>query len=244
MTKAPTRWWDGRRGAERFARDKTIVAEEQPELRWVEVDGAMRLEGNFIVKLASGIPERIWVVIVFPVDYPQREPSAFEPKGRFQPQDVVRHFFTANGKCCLWLDVASPWRAGDREALRTFLDQLAVWFHRQLVYDSNPAAGWPGPEYAHSAEAYFQYFLEDWGLSETALVRLGRGFVGRLGSKDPCPCGSNAQYRRCHQPQIDRFRGRVSPELCLRIATFLASIERQALEERLKLAALNGKRTT
>lgn len=222
MTTAPARWWDGRRGAERLARDKVIVAEEQPELRWVEVGGALKLEGNFIVKLASGIPERVWFEILFPSDYPQHEPAAFEPKGRFLPHDVERHFFTANGRCCLWLDVASPWRAGDRDALRTFLDQLAVWFHRQLVYEANPDAGWPGQEYAHSAEAYFQYFLEDWGLSPATLVRLGPGFVGLLGSNGPCPCGSGAQYRRCHQPQIDRFRGPARPGLPEQISALLA----------------------
>jgi SEC-C motif len=230
VSPAPVRWWDGRRGAERLARDKAIVAAEQPELRWVERDDRLKLEGDFAVRLASGFRERISVEILFPDDYPNHEPAAFEPRGRFQPHDVTRHFFTDSGRCCLWLDVASLWQAGDREALRTFLDQLAVWFHRQLVYDANPAAGWPGSEYAHTAEAYFQYFLEDWGLSEEALVRLGPGFIGRIGSKDRCPCGSGAQYRRCHQPQIDRFRGRAVPGLCDGLAIFLVKLGRLARE--------------
>jgi hypothetical protein len=57
------------------------------------------------------------------------------------PADLDRHLLTG-GRCCLWLPLQSRW-TNDRDALLPFLDELAVFFDRQLVYDAT--AGRSGP---------------------------------------------------------------------------------------------------
>jgi hypothetical protein len=208
----PARSWETPRGAERHALDRAIVAAEQPKLEWLEVGTFLALAGRFLVRTQSGIPDEIAVMIAFPPDYPRNEPHIYDAEDRFLPHNGTRHMFT-NGRCCLWLDVASPWEPKDPEGLRMFLDQAAVYFHRQLIFDINPAAGWPGPAWRHDDDAYLDHMLEDWGLKPATLVRLAPGFIGGLGGKDPCPCGSGFQYRRCHQPRIDRFRAKANKAL-------------------------------
>ncbi len=203
------RWWEGRLAA-RFEHDKAIVAEVQPRLRHeVGPYGAMTLVGDVVVKTVSGTPNRIPTRIDFPDDYPRNEPVAHEV-GNLFPHDGDHHFSYSSDQCCLWLDAASPWSPRDPDALRMFLEQLAIFYHRQLMMKADPTLHFPGPWWGHGGEGYLQYLEQEWGLARPVLRRLALGFRGRLYGKAPCPCGSRRQYRRCHQPTIDRFRGRAS----------------------------------
>jgi hypothetical protein len=214
----PRRWWEGA-GSARFKRDRAIVAGEQPGLQIVERDGIMTLEGDVVIRSASGIPDRTPTLILFPPEYPTKEPMAFEPTNRFE-HDGNHHFWT-NAKCCLWLDVATPWNPKDPDGLRMFLDQLALFYERQLIMLMDPTAPWPGGGWDHNEYGYIEFMRQEWGLSETAIRRMASALAGRRHNASPCPCGRRRQYRKCHRSQVDQFRSKALPSMLVRLVDLL-----------------------
>src|SRR5215469_8545188 len=65
-----------------------------------------------------------------------------KPGGRLVDRDLG-----SDGQCCLWLDPESRWDSRESSALRLFLDELAVFFDRRLIYDLTHE--WPGRSYSH-----------------------------------------------------------------------------------------------
>jgi hypothetical protein len=53
----------------------------------------------------------------------------------------------------------TPWSPHDPNALRGFIDQLIVFWDRQLIYDDN--GKWPGPAYDHDEKGYRQFIQEE-----------------------------------------------------------------------------------
>jgi hypothetical protein len=199
-------WFEGA-GRARLEHDRAIVAEEHPGLAYVaHSDGSLALLGDITVKLASGIPRRIETRIEFPPDYPAHEPIAFDMAGRFR-HDADHHFYT-NGRCCLWLDVESRWRPSDSDALRRFLDELQVFFWRQLMMEADPTLPYPGPARGHGVVGYLEHLEERLRMPIRDLPRMIAALSGGTYRNAPCPCGRRVRYRHCHRGAIRRFRDR------------------------------------
>jgi hypothetical protein len=113
---------------------------------------------DLLGRLPSGSPQRIATWIEFPSDYPDHEPLAFETARRFR-HDADHHFY-ANDRCCLWLDVETKWRPGDRDALRRFLDELSLFYYRQLMMEANPRLSYPRLSSGHGVLGYLEYLEE------------------------------------------------------------------------------------
>lgn len=198
------RWYEGA-GAARLEHDKQIVADAQPGLRHILApDGQMTLQGPFVVRTDSGVPHSIETRIDFPNDYPTDEPVAHEIGGRFK-HDGNHHFSYESDQCCLWLDVASPWSPRDPAALGQFLDQLAIFYHRQLQMEADPSLPFPGPAAGHGGLGYIEHLQERWEMSRAALRRMRFALAGQTNPKARCPCGSGRRYRKCHQGEITTF---------------------------------------
>ena len=199
------RWWEDDEGVDRLARDRQIVAEGHPALHHeVQADGGMAVVGDYIFTTDTGQQYRIPTRITFPDRYPTKEPLAFETGKRF-PHEMDRHFYPDTGRCCLWLPVESDWQPGDPEALRTFLDQLGIFYLRQVMLDAGVTDVWPGPQRGHGAQGYVDALVEQWGMREDQVRRMRRALTGKIGRNAPCPCGSRVRFRRCHQGFITRF---------------------------------------
>jgi SEC-C motif len=202
-------WYEKGEGSARLAREKLLVA-EYPTLKYVaeEETGTLSLEGRFAYDSQSGIKDEIKVRVVFPFDYPDREPRAYDSDSHF-PHTLERHFYDdgyADGRCCLWLPPKSKWNPNDPESLRVFLDELAIFFERQLIFDATGT--WPGAEYDHGSNGYLQWIKEILENSEQ-LVEIFSTVLGgsaKLGRNKICPCGSGGKYKRCHLPTIDKIR--------------------------------------
>lgn len=222
-------WWKEGAGRARLLHDRSIVAEVQPGLRHeVQADGHMALVGDVVVITRSGIRHAIPSRIDFPADYPLREPRAHEVSGLFE-HTTARHFYnTPDDLCCLWLDVETPWRRRDPEALRMLLTELAIFYHRQLVYDANPSAGWPGPEQPHGAEAYELYLKTRWRMPDWILRRMSRALAREVYRNARCPCGSRRRYRHCHQQEVLRFLNRAGPNDVEQLVAGLSHLVRAA----------------
>ncbi len=204
-------WFEGA-GQARLEHDQAIVAEDQPALRYIfGRGGSVSLVGDVTFALASGSPQRIATRIDFPADYPAHEPLAFETASRFR-HDADHHFFTNDG-CCLWLDVETKWRPDNPDSLRVFLDELRVFYLRQLMMEADPTLAYPGRSRAHGVEGYLEHLDERLRMSRRDMPRMLRAFVGGVSRNAPCPCGRRVRYRKCHRESIRRFRERANPHI-------------------------------
>jgi SEC-C motif-containing protein len=210
----PIKPWYERDSGVRLAADRALVAGNFPTLAFRIDDKAQMvyLEGPLSIHSDCGIDTSIETRLVFPRTYPDTEPKAFDSAGRFKPhpgKDIKDRHLSSIGQCCLWLPPRSPWSPSDPNALRSFLDQLIVFWDRQLIYDDN--GKWPGPAYDHDEQGYRQFVQEelndDAGLADAlAPLVLGRLFVGR---NQACPCGSFRKFKKCHLWRVEEIRRRV-----------------------------------
>lgn len=201
--RTPIKPWYERENGARYASDRALVAEFYPTLQFRidHSEARVSLEGSIVIRAACGIPTEIATQIKFPWDYPQSEPIAYDSKRRFQPLPpklLVDRHICKDGQCCLWLPPCSLWDPHDQLALRLFLDQLAVFFNRQLIYDIT--ASWPGPEYDHGTKGYVQFIREQLGNDDPLAAALLPAITLRasVGRNACCPCGGGKKFKRCH----------------------------------------------
>ncbi|MFY9619721.1 MAG: SEC-C metal-binding domain-containing protein [Pyrinomonadaceae bacterium] len=214
-------WFERAEGATRLAYDQQLVAREYPSLsfRIDRESGDVYLEGNLVYRSESGIPTEVPVQVNFPFDYPNREPRAFDVAGLFE-HSLDRHFANDEGACCLWLPPKSRWNPSDPDTLLTFLDEVVLFFHRQLIYDATGRKNWPGPQYGHRIDGYEQWIAEVFG-KEDAL----RAFVPilnanlKVGRNDRCPCQSGRKFKRCHAEILEDIRRNVATTILSRLFT-------------------------
>jgi hypothetical protein len=208
--------WYQQDGGARLAQDRACIAEMFPELsyRIDETSERVFLDGTITLLAECGIPTSIAVRVEFPSDYPQGEPRIFEVAGRFTHVSD-RHFF-ADGQCCLWLPPESRWKSNDPDGLCRILEEVAVFFDQQLVYEAEGLDVWPGGQRSHGDEGYLEYLQEVLGGDQQLLAVFAPILAGlkkgHTQSNDPCPCGSRRKYKRCHKQRVEEVRRRMGRE--------------------------------
>lgn len=188
------------------------IASEHASSLVVRIDGdqGVVLEGKlrYAPMVDGGTPEFVRVEVVLSPYHPAVEPSSFDADSRF-PRITKFHKFSGSDRLCLWLPPESEWRDDD-ESLRTYLDQLVVHVHRQLLCEADPTHKWPAEERAHTyAGAYSELLVEALGSFELAERFVGRWRKGEMPTRnDWCPCGSGKKWKRCHLEEIEAFERR------------------------------------
>lgn len=200
----PRPWYERGQG-ERFRHDDAIVRAYYSDLAWrIDADaGKASLVGAVAILEPGGIRTKVAMRIDFPTDYPDSEPAVFETGHQF-PWHQDRHIIPADGQCCLWLGPRSGWQPDDPDVLHAFLDQVALFFDRQLVCDAT--GRWPGEAWQHGVHGYWDFIVEEVGREKAA-----DWFVAgvSLGRNTPCPCGSKRRYKRCHLPGFEALARRI-----------------------------------
>ena len=156
----------------RLIADRPLMAEHYPELGFGSdpVTGLEAFEGILpLVARRSGVVRRIPVRIVFPRSYPDEEPRAFDYTHKFLPHTSLRHFYTADGRCCLWLPWDSKWQAYQSNVLLDFMAHLATFFNHQLLFDVS--GKWPVPARGHGRDGYREFLVEKLGISQEDFPR-------------------------------------------------------------------------
>lgn len=208
--------WYLRDGGARLAQDRASIAEAFSDLtyRIDEVAGRVFLDGTITLVAECGVPTPIAIRVEFPLNYPEGEPRIFEVAGRF-PHVSDRHFFE-DGQCCLWLPPESRWNPDNPDGLRCFLEEAAVFFDQQLVYEAEGRGVWPGKQRSHGDEGYLEFIGEVLGGSRQLLAIFAPVLIGlktgHVQSNDPCPCGSRRKYKRCHKPSVEDIKRRMGSE--------------------------------
>lgn len=126
---------------------------------------------------------------------------------------ISAKFRYEDGQCCLWLPPESRWNPDDPNGLCHFLEEAAVFFDQQLVYEAGGRGVWPGAQRSHGDEGYLEFVQEVLGgdrqlLAIFAPVLLGLQ-PGHVQSNDQCPCGSRWKYKRCHKQRVKDIKRRV-----------------------------------
>ena len=211
------RWYEKGSGPARLAHDKIIVEREYPALTFQTEEDTLDLylEGVLVYESKSGIRDEITTRVVFPPFYPDQEPRAYDIANRF-PHTLERHFYEDSyreGRCCLWLPPKSKWSVHDPEALLKFLDELVMFFERQLIFDAT--GKWPGPQYEHGYDGYKQWAQELLGADERLLALVTPLLLSssKISRNEICPCGSNTKYKKCHLQTVDQIRREVPTEI-------------------------------
>lgn len=200
--------WHMRDGGKQLAYDRALIRSRYPDLL-IDVDniGQVQLHGVIVLRAECGVEHVFAIRGEFPSDYPNREPRIFDIGSQF-PYEADRHFLQ-NGRCCLWLPCETQWRADKPDALLDLLDQVVVFYDRQLVYDALPVGRkrWPGPERGHGMYGHVEVVLERLNGNDALLKDLAPVFSGRkVGRNMPCPCGSGNKYKRCHETEVKSIR--------------------------------------
>lgn len=221
----PKPWYE-REGGARLARDRALVAARYPCLTH-RIDAAARLvflEGAITLIGECGVRSPISTRIEFADDYPAREPRAYDAAGRF-PHDADHHFYS-NGRCCLWLPPESRWDPFDPDALPIFLDEVAIFFDRQLVHEVTGDGSWPGGQRAHGYRGYLEFVADLLGGDRHLLAVLVPILANASGisRNSSCPCGSGRKYKRCHLATVEDIQRRVGPAEVRKI--FRGALER------------------
>lgn len=202
-------WYRLPQGRSRLARDREAAALYVPLLSFGPLCGKIHLRGVVHMTVGdSGIVRSIPTRIEFPDDYSRSEPSAFVGRGFFEPQTAVRHF-RGDGSCCLWYTRAEDgWNGHAADAFEHFLQQLLIFYDRQLTYDA--IGEFPGPVWGHD-RPIARLFLED-RLSDASLIDAFKAFRRGKGVAPgaPCPCGSARQFETCHLVEFADLQHRLS----------------------------------
>lgn len=207
----PGEWYERDAGA-RFAADRALLANDYPLLQ-ASIDHHKKLvsyEGDLSYEAQCGLPVCVRVRIELPKNYPEGEPKALDLSGRFI-HDEDGHFFSGTNRCCLWLSVTSEWEGAAPSALRDFVDQVWVFFHRQLIFQASNRTEWPGKAWAHGREGYKEWIGEQLNLDRTTVDDLWPAFTAfkEYPRYDLCPCGSGKKFKWCHQDRVQELRERI-----------------------------------
>lgn len=187
-----------------------MIAGAFPDLAWTVDDatGRASLDGTItLVAEGCGVPTTLAVRVELPRAYPEIEPRAYDAGGAF-PHVPDRHFYP-DGQCCVWLPPESRWDGDDPNGLHAFLDEVAVFFDRQLVCDATGV--WPGAARGHGFWGYVE-LVQDLLAGDDALVAaLAPVFAGAVapGRNDPCPCRQGRKYKKCHLSVVESIVRRV-----------------------------------
>jgi hypothetical protein len=201
--------WLAERRRHRLAADDVLVRSRYPELSLVRNNGTAEFAGTITIGSASGVKTQIQTRIVAADGYPDDEPIAFDAAARF-PRDPDAHM-NPDGSCCLWLGWDSGWEGRPSDAILKFIDQLVIFFHKQLLYEATGRKRWPGAARGHAQDGYREYLAEALNITPTLLPDL-LPLLAAWPNTDkylPCPCGSGRKLRWCHTEAVEGLFRRV-----------------------------------
>ncbi len=195
--------WLAERRRRRLGADDALVRNRYPGLSLVQNDDTVEFAGAVTIGSESGLTTTIQTRIVAPDGYPDEEPTAFDVAERF-PRDPDAHI-NPDGSCCLWVWWDSGWDGQQPDAILKFIDQLVIFFHKQLLFEATGRKRWPGEARGHGQAGYKEFVCEALNI-DLALLPVFLSLLVSWPESDkylPCPCGSTRKLRWCHAAAIE-----------------------------------------
>jgi hypothetical protein len=200
----------------------TALIERQLELRIVEDDPHLIVEGTFVLSSAQGPFDQYQVRIVVSGGFPIVEPKVAETGGRI-PRNETRHI-NVDGTCCL--GVWEEWlvNAPDNSFGSFLSGPVHDFFLSQWWFENK--GHWRLGERGHGLAGLLESYAE---LLRVPIKRELIVYYLRLLSQEwprghwPCPCGSGQIIRKCHRSELFKLHQRVSPNIARRMLRRLKS---------------------
>lgn len=188
-----------------------MLAERHPSFRLERHDSGDAFVGEISLGSDSGITTTIPVRIELSRSYPSVEPTAFDYTSRFDWCEDGH--INGDGSCCLWLPPESRWRANESDGLLRFLDHVAEFFYKELVFEAT--GRWPGSFRRHRHDGYRDFIAEGLGVDVSRLTSFEPLLAGwrETDKYAMCPCGSGRAIRWCHEEAVANVISRVGRSL-------------------------------
>ncbi|MBC8472822.1 MAG: SEC-C domain-containing protein [Planctomycetes bacterium] len=200
--------------ADFFKTERRAIRRAFPDAELSERDGFIVLQGHFPVHDNNGNEvDRYELRIVFPSNYPDQIPIVLVADKRI-PAEVQRHVFPESKTACLCLPHEVPLYLSEIDFMGFWEKLLKFWVVGQAEYDRT--GKWPFPERSHDKSAIYDGFSELLGTPDRDTAQR---FTSLLLRKNPakghelCPCGSGLKLRDCHQPEYQRLRSLLTPDV-------------------------------
>lgn len=194
---------------------------EMPDFKYDQKNNS--LSGDYLVldnegKYVDSYP----IIIKLTSDYPFAPPEVFD-NGKNKPYGAFRHIEDPDGKFCLfYADESWKYYSPDDGLIRFLQGPIREFLILQKAYEIE--GKWNGPGRAHYQEGCFEFYKEEFGITDPRKIHLLMGQIVKKKIKggNTCPiCSPEAttRIRNCH-PQLLNFQKKAS------IPLMKASIEK------------------
>jgi SEC-C motif len=190
------------------------IAGRFPTLRLVSTPPDRRIVGTFAVHHAGQMLASYDVCVDMRVCDELGLPKVWETGGQI-PRIPDLHINQTDGSACLYVPAEFALQHPAPCSVVEFLEGPVWNFFLGQAWVAN-GMGWPFGARAHGEAGIREFCAEVFGVSTDASITayvelLARGM---LKGHWPCPCGSGRKLRHCHQSQMARLKGCLSPGLC------------------------------
>jgi len=195
---------------------EATFSELQPQLRIVEHEFPIIIEGSFFLKSPDGPFDQFQVRIVLDKNFPRREPKVFEIGQRI-PRTIDRHI-NKDGDCCL--TVWEEWlvKTSDRSFRGFLTGPVHEFFLSQWFYEKKGI--WRFGQRSHGTAGLVEAYADILGVpakQETILYYLRLLALDWPKGHWLCPCGSELILRHCHRSRLLELHALVPPRLAKRM---------------------------
>ena len=205
MAPRVTPWF--RERPEALAALRADLGARYPQLHAFEIDDRVVVRGTVALVDGDREVDRYELEIGLPDDYTKSSSTVHETAGRI-PRIAARHVNPDSSLClgvpdALWLQFGAM-------SLIQLLDGPVRSFlaGNTLVEAGQP---WPHGEWDHGTDGMLQFYAEQFGTTDTALLLNMLALLNQTQPKwqKPCPCRSGRKLRDCHAATLRRLRDRI-----------------------------------
>lgn len=181
-----------------FVEEQKYIAFSFPDLHYKVKAGVVYLVGSIVIDTTINnkkIYDSFIVKIIFPNDYPDMYPTAFEPAHK-----IPAHFHTnPDYSLCLGTDLEVGMIFYPDKSINNFINRLLLPYLIGFIYFRDYGV-LPYGERLHGIDGKLEYYKEIFDTNDvhSILKFLNAIRKGKLRGHHLCPCGSGKFFRNCH----------------------------------------------
>jgi len=185
-----------------FEKEKISTQTMYPKLKYYIENDLVNLCGELDFSASfenQEIYDTYFILIIFPKDYPDTVPLAFEIRDKI-PDDYHKN---PDKSLCIAPPLDLIRKFSSNPCILNYINNLLIPYLYRYSFILKYGKA-PFEEYSHGALGLIEYYYEFLGidslptLGKLMLIVLEKTYRGHL----MCPCGSNNRLRVCHGPKL------------------------------------------
>lgn len=191
---------------EDFVRDFREACLEFPELQLHVIEDKQycyKLEGDFQIIDEEGFHWGTFhASIYFTDNYPKGFPILQDHSKAF-PWTDEWHIAPEDGLCCVCGPIEQAEKSLSGIKVLDFITMYVFPFYANQIYKSEYGS-YKNGEYAHEFDGLWQALFEEFNVSSKEEVKMLLSKMdAKIGRNDPCFCGSERKFKKCHLNRIE-----------------------------------------